>query len=407
MPRARPRPAGRARRGTPAPIPATTGRWRLPLEPPAADGRDQAAEQREERHEPGVADAELHHGATAPGARRSASVDRSDRSGRSVAADGPGLGRVRRLDARRGSGAGTSRGRRPARPARPRSAGRRRSAAGPARGSPARAMTSSDDRRLNRIRIKARAIDASHAATVRITIVKTWPGPVAVVAAEPDERQRRPLEHHLGREEHHDQVPPREEPEHPQRHQGGADEQVVRQHVEREGVGHGGARCVRVGRIVRQTSGVGRRRRRRRSSVRGRSGRIGGFGRGDRQGADQGDEQQGAGELDGDEVVGVERLAQPGDVAAWRRPSSASGSRAVGRTERPGPIGDGRRVRLAPGGRGRPRRAGRGRPSTAVARLESRPRSARRRRAATQSSAEEEEEAGRASPGTGDRAIRS
>ena len=36
-------------------------------------------------------------------------------------------------------------------------------------------VTSSDDRRLYRITIKASAIDASHAATVRITIVKTCP----------------------------------------------------------------------------------------------------------------------------------------------------------------------------------------------------------------------------------------
>ncbi len=32
------------------------------------------------------------------------------------------------------------------------------------------------------------------------------------------------------------------------------------------------------------------------------------------QGADQGDEQQGTGQLDGDQVVGVERFAQAGDV---------------------------------------------------------------------------------------------
>src|SRR5262249_27539767 len=36
-------------------------------------------------------------------------------------------------------------------------------------------VTSSDDRRWYRVRISARAIDASQAATVRITIVNTWP----------------------------------------------------------------------------------------------------------------------------------------------------------------------------------------------------------------------------------------
>ena len=39
-----------------------------------------------------------------------------------------------------------------------------------------------------------------------------------------------------------------------------------------------------------------------------------GLGVGDRHGADQGDEQQGTGQLDGDQVIGVERLAQAGDV---------------------------------------------------------------------------------------------
>ena len=103
----------------------------------------------------------------------------------------------------------------------------RASPAAPASRMSCQSVTSSDDRRLYRIRIRASAIDASHAATVRITIVKTWPGPVAVIAAEADQGQRRPLEHHLGREEHHDQVPPRQEAEHAQRQQRGPDQQVV------------------------------------------------------------------------------------------------------------------------------------------------------------------------------------
>ncbi len=59
--RARGRAAGRARRGTPAPIPIDDRDVRLPLEPPPAAGRDQRAEQREERHQPGVVDQESRH----------------------------------------------------------------------------------------------------------------------------------------------------------------------------------------------------------------------------------------------------------------------------------------------------------------------------------------------------------
>src|SRR5271157_527987 len=70
-------------------------------------------------------------------------------------------------------------------------------------------------------------------------------GQVAVIAPECDQGQRRSLKHHLGRQEHHDQVSPRKEPEHPQGEQGSAHEQVVPQQVERERVNHGLSRSDR------------------------------------------------------------------------------------------------------------------------------------------------------------------
>ena len=257
-------------RGTPGAIPATTGQVRLLLEPaarrPPRSGRPSSGKngtsQAFRTKNPGTS------AGSRSSSRRSRRRPRSTRRYDSVAAHGPGRRAGAAARRRRGSGAGTSRGRRPPRPARPRRPGRRASAGWPGSRMSCQSVTSSDDRRLNRIRIKARAIDASHAATVRITIVKTWPGPVAVVAAEPDERQRRPLEHHLGREEHHDQVPPGEEPEHPERHQRGADEQVVPQDVERETSGMAELASSRVG---RRRSDVRRGRRR----GRGRDGRRG------------------------------------------------------------------------------------------------------------------------------------
>ena len=86
--------------------------------------------------------------------------------------------------------------------------------------------------------MSASAIDASHAATVRMTIVKTWPVQLRVKPAEGDERQGGSLEHHLGREEHHDQVAPRQEPQHPEDEEGCAHQQVVSQKIQRKRIGH-------------------------------------------------------------------------------------------------------------------------------------------------------------------------
>src|SRR5205814_881562 len=56
---------------------------------------------------------------------------------------------------------------------------------------------------------------------------------VAAVAGERRQVQRHPLQHHLGAEEHDDQVAPRQEADRPQAEQDGPDDEVV---VQRDGV---------------------------------------------------------------------------------------------------------------------------------------------------------------------------
>ncbi len=116
-------------------------------------------------------------GRAAPGAvgrRRDRGLACGERRGRSVAAARPAPGGVRRLDPGGGRGADRFRARRRGRNGSA-SSGESTVAGVPGSRISCQSETSSDDRRLKRIRIRARAIDASQAATVRITIVKTWP----------------------------------------------------------------------------------------------------------------------------------------------------------------------------------------------------------------------------------------
>ena len=169
-----PRPAGPSETRNASAIPATTGRWAVALSrrpPTAAIRRAQRAgrtgrarrfgRRNQARRRSSAIVARSWLVTVQPDARQSR---RSVQASRGWAGSTPA-----------GSGAGTTRGRRRPRPARPRRPRRRRVAGWPGSRMSCQSVTSSDDRRLNRIRISASAIDASHAATVRITIVKTWP----------------------------------------------------------------------------------------------------------------------------------------------------------------------------------------------------------------------------------------
>ena len=63
--------------------------------------------------------------------------------------------------------------------------------------------------------------------------------PVSMIPAESDQREGNALKHHLGGKEHHDQVPPREKPDHSDREKCSTDEEITSEHLERENIGHG------------------------------------------------------------------------------------------------------------------------------------------------------------------------